>query len=91
MTASSPYEEISCGDEHFLRNEATAHRGDPRNEASADGGEQETDATNASRFQETWYCHSGRTIASAERSTLARDGADGTFEMPLRLRCARPL
>ncbi len=80
LTASSPYEEIICDDENVLRNEAIAHRGDPRNEASADGGEHETDAANASRFDETCYRHSGRSMASGERSAPARDGTDGTFE-----------
>ncbi len=83
MPASSPYEEISCDDEYFLRNEAIAHCGDPRNEASADGDEHETDATNASRFDETWYRHSGRSMASGERSAPATDGTAGSLEAKL--------
>ena len=85
MLASSPHEEISCNDEHFLRNEAIAHRGDPRNEASADGGEHETDARPESRFDESEFGHSRRSTESVERSAPARDRADGSLEANLDL------
>ena len=103
VTASSPYEEISCDDEHFLRNEAIAHRGDPRNEASVDGGEQETDATTASRIDETECAHTRRSRGYMERSDHACDRAErtpeastdierlrGEFEMRTPFRAKRP-
>ncbi len=83
MSASSPYEEISCNDEHVLRNEANAHCGDLRNEASDDGGEQETDATNASRFDETEFGRSRHSPGNLEPSAPARDRVEGSIEAKL--------
>ena len=80
ISASSAYDEISCDDEHFLRNEANAHCGDLRNEASAHGGEQDTDATTATRCDEAEFGHSLRSPGNVERSARAKDGTDGTFE-----------
>ncbi len=83
MPASSPYQEISCDDENVLRNEANAHRGDPRNEASADGGVQETDATTESRSDETEFSQSFRSPGNVERSAPVRDRVEGSIEAKL--------
>ncbi len=85
MPASSHYEEISCDDEHFLRTEANAHRGDLRNEANDDRGEQETDATTASGCDETELGHCRLSPGNVERSTHAKDRADGSLEANLDL------
>ncbi len=89
MPASSHYEEISCDDEHVLRNEASAHCGDPRNEASDDGGEQETDATTASRFDETEFGDSRRSPGNVEWSTPLKDRVDESLEANLDLELRR--